>query len=57
MNNMVEDMREWLLECFSDEDDQEEIQELSDKEVLASVNRYFHGGVKEFMNCYDNVEV
>lgn len=48
---MYNEMREWLLECFSDDYDQEEILELTDKVLERAINRYFDGGVKEFINC------
>lgn len=45
------EMREWLLECFNDEYDQEKIQELTYGELVKAVNKYYDGGFKEFVNC------
>jgi hypothetical protein len=42
------EMREWLLDCFEEEEDQEEILELSYERLCKSVNKYFDGGLKAF---------
>lgn len=43
------EMRAWLLECFSDEYEQEHINELNFKQLVNSVNRYYDGGYKSFL--------
>ena len=45
------EMREWLLECFEDEYDQEQIKELSEIQLIKAINRYFEGGMREFREC------
>lgn len=52
MNTIYSEMREWLLECFEDEYDQEQIQSLSDSQLEKSIDRYFDGGKQAF---YDMV--
>lgn len=49
----VEDMRAWLLDCYSDEDDQDEIKELTGWEVYRCIHREFRGGVNGFMETYN----
>jgi hypothetical protein len=48
---MEQEMREWLLECFSDEYDQERILELTYEQLEKAINRYFDGGMEEFKAC------
>jgi len=43
------EMREWLLDCFTEEDDQEQIQELSYEQLVRSVNRYHDNGFNGFL--------
>lgn len=45
-------MKEWLLDCFEDEYDQEQINELDHSDTLRAVNRYYDGGVEAFMSQY-----
>lgn len=54
--NLETEMREWLLDCFTQAEDQEEIQELNYGELVKAVNRYYDGGFKEFVSGYINVE-
>jgi hypothetical protein len=42
-------MREWLLEGFSDEYDQEQINELTFDQLVRAVNGYYDGGYKSFL--------
>lgn len=51
MSALDKEMREWLLECFSDEYDQEQIEELTHEQLMRSINRYFDGGVAAFKEC------
>jgi hypothetical protein len=44
-------MKEWLLECFQEDCDQEEIEELSTQELMNAVDRYFDGGMRAFVEC------
>ncbi len=46
------DMREWLLECYSDEYDQEVINGLTDSELGSVINRYYDGGMRAFRADY-----
>ena len=48
---LVKQMKEWLLECFNDEYDKEQIEELTQEELLRSINRYFDGGFAAFKEC------
>ena len=43
------EMREWLLECFDDEHDQEQISDLSYTQLVRYVNRYHDNGFNGFM--------
>lgn len=49
--SLEQEMKEWLLECFSDEYDQEQIEELTTEQLKRSINRYFDGGLTEFVKC------
>lgn len=51
------EMREWLLECFSDEYDQEQIQELTYEQLKSAVNRYYAGGFEVFLDDMLNFKV
>ncbi len=46
------EMRKWLLECFDEEYDQEQIRELSFEQCVKAINRYYDGGYKAFLSCY-----
>jgi hypothetical protein len=39
--------REWLIECFGDQ--QDEIEEASDREIKAEVDRHYDGGWAAFL--------
>lgn len=43
------DMEDWLLECFTDEYDSETIQNLTLNELYSAINRYYDGGLSEFI--------
>jgi hypothetical protein len=45
---MEENMKEWLLECFTEEADQEEIEALTREELIQAINRYYDGGLEQF---------
>ncbi len=51
MSTLDKDMRDWLLECFSDEYDQEQIEELTHEQLEKAVNRYYDGGMQAFKQC------
>lgn len=42
------EMKAWLLECFDDEYDQEQIKELSYEHAVKAINHYYDGGIKAF---------
>lgn len=44
------EMREWLLECFPDEYDQEVIGELTYDELVNGINKYYDGGYVGFLD-------
>lgn len=46
--NLVADMKSWLLECFNEEVDQEEIEGLSFEQLVRAINRYYEGGIEQF---------
>lgn len=48
---LIGEMRKWLLECFDEEYDQEQIRELSYDDCVKAVNRYYDGGFKAFLAC------
>lgn len=50
--SLQDEMREWLLECFSSDDDQDIIEDLDDVELVSAINRYFGGGMKGFLQCH-----
>ncbi len=48
-------MIEWLLECFTDDYDQEQIQELTESQLTRAINRYYDGGLSAFIQDYREV--
>jgi hypothetical protein len=46
--NYIEAAREWLLDCFQDEYDQETIRGLNDSSIVDAINRYYHDGIEAF---------
>ena len=50
MDELDKEMRDWLLECFSDEYDQDQIEKLTHNQLLRSINRYYDGGTLGFMD-------
>ena len=49
MNKLDQEMKNWLIECFPNQE--EELEELSHNELVNSINRYFDGGLMEFISC------
>ena len=47
---LANEMKQWLLECFEEEYNQEQINESSYEELKQSVNRYYDGGFKVFVD-------
>ncbi len=47
---LQEAMREWLIECFTEEYDQEQIQELTYSQLTQAINRYYDGGMTSFIS-------
>lgn len=48
MTGHLEEARGWLLDCFSDPVDQEQIETLGATELLLAVDRYYPGGWAAF---------
>lgn len=46
-------MREWLLDCYADEDSQDAIREASAVKIIRSVQREYAGGVAGFLADYN----
>jgi hypothetical protein len=42
--------REWLLECFGDQED--DINESSDRTIIREVARLHDGGIDGFLECF-----
>ena len=48
----LEDAREWLLDCFDDEYDQELIASLDAAGLHRGISRHYEGGIEEFnLSC------
>lgn len=45
------EMKAWLLECFEDEYDQEQIKELTYNQCVRAINRYYDGGMQAWKEC------
>lgn len=41
--------RDWLLDCYNDDDSQEDIRELSPSELFRAVSREYGGGWEQFL--------
>jgi len=54
---MQQEMIEWLLDCYSEEHDQEIINNLSYTELKRIVNREYAGGVDAFADVLLNFEL
>lgn len=48
-NYLMEDARNWLLDCFADPFDAEQIGKLGPRELLLAVERYYSGGWAAFL--------
>jgi hypothetical protein len=48
-----EAMRNWLLDCYTTEDEQEEINELSLPQLMNAVERYYDGGLRQFYITFE----
>jgi hypothetical protein len=46
---VIEDMRQWLKECFETEEDHEEIDAATQERIIKAVEREYSGGVKQFL--------
>lgn len=46
--DLESEMMEWLLECFDDEFDQEQIRELNYSELVRVIDMYYDGGFRAF---------
>lgn len=44
-------MREWLLDCYEDEYDQEQINQMSYRELIKAINWYYDGGIECFVRA------
>lgn len=51
MSALDKEMKDWLLECFNEEYDQEQIEELTHEQLKRAINRYYAGGMAEFKQC------
>jgi hypothetical protein len=49
--DIYDEARQWLLDCYPDEDDQTEIEGLTDDELLAAVDRDYEGGWAAFLEA------
>lgn len=45
----VSDARAWLLDCFEDEEDQEDIRSLNAIRIVQSVETHYEGGYRQFL--------
>ena len=50
---MVEDMRDWLLDCDWADVDSEDIEAMPTSLILEAVKRHYRGGVAGFMRDCD----
>jgi hypothetical protein len=55
MDTVHKHMREWMLECFIEEYDQEQIQNFNHRQLEKHVDLYFDGGLDAFIECVGNV--
>jgi hypothetical protein len=46
----IKAMREWILDCQWEDVDEDNIDELSDIQVLRGVDKHVYGGLAEFMS-------
>jgi len=53
----VADARDWLLDCFTNEDSQVDIRVASVPVVVRGVERYYAGGWLAFLEAGDNLRV
>ena len=49
---VLQAMREWASECLWVDIDQDDIDELSDEQILRGVKRHYGGGVTQFIKDY-----
>ena len=49
----IEDyMREWLLDCFCDPYDVDEVNDCTDSELAAAIELHWDGGLVDFAICH-----
>lgn len=53
-DEVAELMIDWLKECYPE--DEGDIEELSTNELCSCINRYYDGGVEQFMRDFDNYQ-
>jgi hypothetical protein len=47
--NQIKQMREWVMDCVWADVDPEEVELLSDAEIIRGVKRYYDGGLSQFL--------
>jgi len=57
LEQQTKDMIAWLLDCFNDEFDQEEIRSLDFPAARKAVSRYYDGGFKAFIEDSQNNQI
>ncbi len=53
---IYDEMRDWLLECSPDEDEEEFIHELTNFQLVRCIEKNFSGGLNEFLACCNYVQ-
>jgi hypothetical protein len=48
---LKDEMRQWLLDCFEEEGDREEIEELTYAQLRRVINKYYDGGLNSFVSA------
>lgn len=53
----VRDAREWLLDCFSSDEDQERIEKCCHELIERAIVKYFDGGIDAFIASCEPLNV
>ena len=48
----IQDAKEWMMDCYWSDMDEDDIADLSDGEVVRGVSRHFDGGWNAFLASY-----
>ena len=55
--NIIQEMRNWLADCEWQDVDEDEIQSLPARQIIAAVENHYDGGKAQFMRDFEPIRV